>query len=337
MEDPAVKEGRPPIRHPIEWRSVKRFIYFLAIITVVGVAASYVFAAIFLPFMVAAFLTYLLLPMVNKLETYKLPRTLAVALIVAVAVTVFSFGVSRVLPVLYTQVYTLAHLVPGAVRSFTSNWWPPIAQQIADTGLVSQEQLNKFVTEFSLIGELKDQLQATLSQVWSTGTTLLGGVVNVVLIPFIGFFLLQQHHNVVKFLRGAVPLDLRRPAAMLLEKVDLTLASVIKGQVMVAGILMVFYVIGFSLVGLQSGIAIGVVAGICRIVPYVDVVVGGTLSVIVFLSNFPGWATVIGVVIVFIVVQTVDGMLITPRVIGMRVGLHPLCYSVFGEANLCVV
>ncbi len=110
--------------------------------------------------------------------------------------------------------------------------------------------------------------------------------------------------------------------------VDHTLRNVIKGQITVAGILTLMYVIGFGLVnilfGFPSAIAIAIVAGVCRIVPYLDIFVGLVLSGIVITSNFQNWGQVIGVVGVIAVVQLIDGMYITPRVVGERVGLHPL-------------
>ena len=93
---------------------------------------------------------------------------------------------------------------------------------------------------------------------------------------------------------------------------------------MVAGILAVLYILGFSIIGLQGAFAIGLIAGACRIINYLDVIVGGTLSLMVILSDFQGIGQLLAVAGVFLVVQSVDGMFITPRVIGDRVGLHPV-------------
>ena len=103
----------------------------------------------------------------------------------------------------------------------------------------------------------------------------------------------------------------------------------------VAAILAVLYVVGLSFIGLPQAVAIGVVAGICRMIPYLDVVVGGGLSLIVLLADFQGATQLLSVAIVFLVVQAIDGLLITPRVVGERVGLHPMVVitSVLAFAN----
>jgi predicted PurR-regulated permease PerM len=174
------------------------------------------------------------------------------------------------------------------------------------------------------MSRLSAQLQAGLTGLWHTGTSLVGGVANLVMIPVFTFFMMLDFPRFRGTLSRLTPADLRAPARAVLARVDQTLRSVLQGQITVAAILAVLYVVGFSLIGLQSAIAIGVVAGICRVIPYLDVLVGGSLSLIVILSQFEGFSQVLLVVLVIGVVQGIDGALITPRVIGNRVGLHPL-------------
>ena len=136
-------------------------------------------------------------------------------------------------------------------------------------------------------------------------------------------------------LQKIVPVDLIRPVGVFRRRINRALQSVITGQAMVAASLALLYVIGLTVVGLQSAVAIGVVAGLCRLVPYLDVVVGAALSVIVIVSDFHGWGQVAAVALVFLIVQVIDGMYITPRIIGEKIGLHPavVILSVFAFAD----
>ena len=123
---------------------------------------------------------------------------------------------------------------------------------------------------------------------------------------------------------------------LFIGRVSDALRDAIKGQAIVAGILAVLYVAGLSMIGLQGAVAIGLLSGICRLIPYLDVIIGGSLSLIVVLSDFQGAGQLLAVAGVFLIVQSLDGMLITPRIIGEKVGLHPIIVIVsiiaFGES-----
>ena len=120
-----------------------------------------------------------------------------------------------------------------------------------------------------------------------------------------------------------VPRDLEEPAILFIQEINKVLRSVIKGQVIVATILAALYVAGLSLVGLHAAVAIGLTAGLCRIIPYLDVLVGGSLCLLVILADTADLGLLFAVACVFVIIQSLDGMIITPRVIGERVGLHP--------------
>lgn len=324
MSDAPIFESPEPVVPPVNWRQARRFLVFLAVVTVLVLGLGLVYASLLLPIGVGAFLAYLLLPLVDKLETLRVKRVLATAAIIIFALGIIALAVSRMAPLLYAQALYIVKLLPNAVAAVMEKWRPLVEQYVVDLGFMTPDEIHDFLSYSSLLGKLQSQLQAGISGVWRTGTSLAGGMVNIVLVPVVTFFLLNDY----KALRGAtlalVPQDLIVPMQFVTAKVNLTLRSVIKGQATVAGILAGLYVIGLTVVDLQSAIAIGVVAGVCRIVPYLDVIVGLTLSMIVLLSNFAGWGQVASVVLVFLIVQAIDGAFITPRVIGERVGLHPM-------------
>jgi predicted PurR-regulated permease PerM len=309
----------------VNWNQVSRFLIFCLILIILTVFLGSIYLPVILPLLVAIFFAYLIAPFVDKLERLSVPRTLAVSLIVTFLVALILFGVVRLVPILYTQVYFLIQLVPKTTAKFYSEWLPVISQYMVENGLASShEDILSNIKEISIVDELKSHLQAGFQGVWATGTTLLGGAINAVLVPIITLFLVIEKRRLSLNIMRLIPKDLRNPVNVLIAKVDETLQTVIKGQVTVALILAVLYVIGFSTIGLKSGIAIGVVAGICRIIPYFDVVMAIFLSAIVFMADFPGWLPVLGVLTVILVVQTLDGMFITPRIIGERIGLHPV-------------
>lgn len=301
-----------------------RLVQFAAVLGAMALFAGSAYHTLLLALTVSVFLTYLLLPLVDFLERRKVPRGIAVATIVIGALGTMAWGLIRLLPLLYTQTLSLLQLAPKAISIVVDTWLPWTEKFVAGFGVASPEQIHQYLEQLNLISRLESQVQAGLAGLWRTASTLMGGAINLALIPVLTLFFLKDFAAIRKTAALLTPADLRAPMAMVVHRIDSTLRTVLKGQMIVAGVLGVMYVIGLSLVGLPSALAIGVVAGVCRLIPYLDVLVGGILSAIVLLSDFPGWSTVVMVIIVFTTVQGIDGALITPAVLGDRVGLHPL-------------
>jgi len=313
-----------PLGPRLSWTRLSRLLWFLGAAALVAVCVGWVYSALLLPLLIGAFLAYLLLPFVAKLERHGIPRGPAVLTLVAGSLALLAFAAVRIAPVLYHQVLLIIRLIPGAYNTVVQSWLPIVEKYVAGLGVGSQGEVHRFLGGSAVLGHFESQLESSLTSLWATGTSVAGGMLNLLLVPVFTFFLLKDHVKIPRALHRLVPRDLLGPVDRLMHQMSLTLRSVLKGQATVAGILGILYVIGLSLVGLQSAVAIGVVAGICRVVPYLDVIVGGILSAIVLLSNFAGWGQVVSVVLVFLVVQTIDGALVTPTVIRQRVGLHPL-------------
>ena len=308
----------------VDWNRVVRLLMFFGVAGLIVVLLALVYESLMVPVSVSAFLTYLLLPLVELLERRGVRRIYAVSGLLIASLALIAIGVIRLAPELYMQAMSLIQLVPVAVNHVLAKWLPMAEQFVVNLGIMQPTDVHMWFSASSLLGRLNSQLESGVRGLWSTGATLVEGILNLVLIPVMTFFMLNDYDDFERRLQGLIPRDLIPAVGVIMHKVHLTLRSVLKGQVIVAGILAVLYVIGLSAVGLQQAVAIGVVAGICRIIPYLDIVVGSVLSVIVFLSDFPGWGQVVSVALVFLVVQAIDGLFITPRVVGERVGLHPL-------------
>jgi predicted PurR-regulated permease PerM len=320
----AVEPVRELTPRSVDWTRVLRLLAFFGIAALVVISLVFVYESLMIPVSVAAFLTYLLLPLVEQLERRRVRRVYAVSGLLLLSLAAIGLGIVRLVPEVYRQAMSLVRLTPGAMSAVLDVWVPLAEKFVVDLGVMDATDVHAWFSTSSLLGRLNSQLEAGLRGLWNTGTSVLGGMLNIVLIPLLTFFMLNDYDHVERSLSRLVPRDLVAPVSIVMDKVNLTLRSVLKGQVTVAGILAVLYVIGLSAVGLQQAVAIGVVAGICRLIPYLDVVVGGALSVIVLLSDFQGWGQVLSVVLVFLIVQAIDGVLITPRVVGERVGLHPV-------------
>ena len=149
-------------------------------------------------------------------------------------------------------------------------------------------------------------------------------MLNIIIVPVLTFFIVKYNPVFIKWISSVVPKNIYNTLLKSTNTIDSTLRSLIKGQCFVAFCLGVLYLIGFYSIGLQSAFVIAIIAGFCRIIPYMDIVVGGGLSLISCLYNFISWNQIFLVALIFVIVQSIDGLFITPKVIGKKAGLHPI-------------
>jgi predicted PurR-regulated permease PerM len=152
---------------------------------------------------------------------------------------------------------------------------------------------------------------------------LIGWVIALVLAPGFAFFVMRDFRRLMFRLLVLVPPDLRAPALRFSRSVDHTLRSVIRGQLVVILVLSLLYSTAFYFCGLPAGILVGLVTGLVRVVPYADLLVGGTLSFLIMASNQVSGSMYIAIVASFAIIQLLDGILLTPKIMGQVAGLHP--------------
>ncbi len=284
-----------------------------------------VYKTLLFPLGLCILLAYLLMPAVDYLVLkLRIRRVVACLFIVGSSLFVLTAFSVILFPTLRNQIVSIFQMIPVAKDYLIDSLVPELRQFLMRFEMFSQSEIEQFLaylSEYSRVGRpLGDAAQRVLYQSGSVVTTLL----NAALVPLFLFFLLKDWPKLGTKLKELVPLDLLTVAYGLQEEIDRCLKAVIKGQVTVAGILAILYVIGFSVVGLSYGVAIGLAAGFCRIVPYLDVVIALLLSLVVLIIDYSlGWGVGLGVLIVILVVQSIDAVYITPRVIGEKVGLHP--------------
>jgi predicted PurR-regulated permease PerM len=289
-----------------------------------------------LPALFGLLIGYLLSPIhrifCNKL---KLNSSLSALLITLLFLSALVLGLSRLIPAVYNQVAYILSLLPDAIKSFELRWLPSLQEYLAASGLRLSPDLTNRLGSRELFGELSRNGAVALEGLWAATPVVIGRTFNLALIPIILFFVLRDGGRLITAIYDAVPRDVRMLTQAFVAKMDQTLSAVLIGQAMIAGILTVIYTTAFALIGLPFGAVIGLVAGVCRIVPYLDVVVGLVLSLIVILTGATSLYLLLWVGLVFLVVQSFDGMFLTPRIIGMGAGLHPaiVLLSVLSFAN----
>jgi predicted PurR-regulated permease PerM len=246
-----------------------------------------------------------------------------VVISMVVVTVLISVIVAVIIPSLYSQGEEIYRLGRDASMVLIPKWISTVKDNVLDYGLMTGEEFDSSLRDISIYENALDQVSTTVASLWNSTPEFLGHIANLALVPVFTFFMLEDLPAIKVGLSRLCPKDLKNMMGTSMKNVDSTLRSVMKGQLKVAAILGVLYMIGFTALGLKAAIVIGLIAGICRIVPYMDILVGGVLSILVILTNFQGPGQFLGVIVVIGLVQALDGMIITPRVIGEKVGLHP--------------
>lgn len=301
-----------------------RYLLFSSVCLLSLLLTAYLYQAVLLPFALAALLYFLLSSPVDYLSQYRVPRNLVIVAIICLVLLLIVLVSIYFLPIIYSQMLNVLQSIPDALQRIRAHWIPVFKKHILALDFIDAAQLDVWLAELNIIPQVTAGIRQTLKGIWLSTPGLFNTLVNVVLVPVIAFFLLSEKGSLQQKIKSVIPRDLLPHINTALANINSTLRSVLKGQAIVAAILALLYTIGLSLVGLKASLAIGLVAGICRIVPYFDIIVGGLLSALVLISDFSGWGQVLGVIGVFVVVQAIDGAVITPRIMGNKAGLHPL-------------
>lgn len=281
----------------------------------------YMLAPVLTPFVAAALLAYVGDPLADRLQKFKMPRTLAVVAVFVLTFLFLGLLVLLVGPLINQQVAALFAALPSIVSQIEQDWLPSIANLL---GL----ELGDDVGFGAFLAEYKDMagswVGTALTSVSSTGTMVAAAVMSLFLVPILTFYLLRDWDQLMAYFAVLLPESQRDTVLELAHETDEVLGAFLRGQLLVMFALAVIYSLGLTLVGLKFAIAIGVVAGLVSFVPYLGFVFGiGLATLTVALEPNPLWQLV-GVVVTFTVAQLIEGSVLTPKLVGDRIGLHPV-------------
>ena len=302
---------------------IERPLIFWSIAFLVFVGLLFLLRHILLPFVVGAAIAFLLDPLANLLTRRGMKRLVAALLIMALFVIVFAGILVLIAPVLVDQLAAFVEKLPGylqrlqALVADPSHSW--LLKLMGGTSGTGQTSLGALIDK--LIGYFTDML----STLWTKGEALLSVLSLFVITPVVTFYLLVDWDRVVRSLDSLIPLPQRRTVYALMGEINKALSGYVRGQLMVCGILGVYYAIGLTLAGLNFGLLIGVVSGFLTFIPYVGSLTALVISFAVAVAQFyPNWTHILIIVGVVLVGQFLEGNLLSPKLVGASVGLHPI-------------
>ncbi|KKN14421.1 hypothetical protein LCGC14_0996350, partial [marine sediment metagenome] len=252
----------------------------------------------------------------------------------AVIFAVMSLMLLVLLPLLSAQIAKLFTNLPDYLTQTQKLIEPWLVSAGLPTDIINLQTLKQALSNYwSEVGQVAGGVFGYMTR---SGLALVQWLGNLVLIPVLTFYLLRDWDDLVARFRELLPRRYSHQVVQMSLQCDDMLAGFMRGQVMVMFALAVIYTIGLSLIGLEFALLLGVIAGIVSFVPYLGLIVGILLAGLAAFFQFGDWYPVLYVIIVFSVAQAIEGMVLTPRFVGERIGLHPVAviFSVLAGGQL---
>src|SRR5450830_1188821 len=266
------------------------------------------------PFVTAAILAYALNPGVDwlagrRIGRFRLPRVLAVLIIVVVPVLV------KEIPLLQQQIPNFLDKLNTAVAPHLSEYGIHVRLDVTGIKKIMTQQL----------ATSGDEIWASvLASVKIGGTAVLAWLANLLFIPMVLFYLLQDWHPFIERLRGMIPRRWVAKISHMTEEVDDLLAQYLRGQLLVMLILAAYYSIALAIAGFDIALPVGILTGLLVFIPYVGFGLGLVLALIAAVLQFTGLYGLVAVAIIYGIGQVLESFILTPQLVGERIGLHPL-------------
>jgi predicted PurR-regulated permease PerM len=316
--------------------SVQRQIGFWLAALVVAALTLYLLREVLLPFVAGMALAYVLDPVADRLERLGLGRLGATILILALFILTFVLALVVLIPLVAHQLAGFGANLPDYVeriQALIAEQSGPLIEKLGGAAALPDMQQS--------IGGLVRQgaawMAGFLRGLWSGGQAIISVFALLVVTPVVAFYLLVDWDHMIAAVDEWLPRQHRDTIRMLAREIDRAIAGFIRGQAAVCFILGTFYAAGLSMIGLNFGALIGMLAGVLSFIPYVGSLTGLVLSVGVAVVQFwPDWTWIAATLGIFITGQFIEGNILSPKLVGASVGLHPvwLMFALFAFGAL---
>ncbi|MDO1528298.1 AI-2E family transporter [Fulvimonas sp. R45] len=299
-------------------RDIARRWQLLAIAAVL-LGLVWLLAPVIMPFAIAAMLAYLGDPLADRLERLGLGRTLAVSIVFVVLLLLTAGALLLLVPLIARQVQNVVENFPRYLEWTRDTALPWLQHKLhLDPHALDTDRL------MAMLKEHIGSVGSVLGKLSRSGVGAVMWLTNLVLIPVVAFYLLRDWDRLVAWIDRMLPRSIQPTVAHLARESDAVLGAFVRGQLLVMLALGVFYGAGLGLVGLSVGPLIGMVAGLLSFVPYLGFITGFGAAIIAVLVQYGDWTHLLLVCGVFVVGQLLEGYVLVPRLVGEKIGLHPV-------------
>jgi predicted PurR-regulated permease PerM len=288
----------------------------------------YLLAPVLTPFATAAAIAYFGDPLVDRLEKlsirkWKLGRTFAVVLVFILMIVIFTILLLVIIPMLVDQFRQLAEKLPAYLDWISTRAIPWVSIQLGfEPASFDAAQMTEMLKAYWR--EISGAAFNVIETLGKGGQAILGWVTNLVLIPVVAFYMMRDWDLMVTGIHDILPRNMVDRISKLASEIDDVLGAFMRGQLMVMLALGLIYSLGLWLVGIDMAFLIGMGAGLLSIVPYLGSIVGLAVAAVAALFQYQDALHLLLVLMVFGGGQMMEGMLLTPRLVGEQIGLHPV-------------
>lgn len=292
-------------------------------------------SGILLPFVAGIVLAYFLNPVVARLERIGIARTLSALVVVGIMLLVVLLFFLLALPILSSQLFEFIQRLPSYVARLQGLLTEENREWLS--GIVGDRLPDMQRSISDLMTQGVTHLLGLLSSVWSGGQALISLFALLVVTPVVVFYILCDWNGMVTLVDRLVPVPHRPVVRELARSMDMAVAGFVRGQAMVCLLLGTFYAVALTMAGLNFGLLIGIVSGVITFIPYVGSLTGFVLAMgVAIVQFFPDWGMIGTVLAIFIAGQTIEGYVLSPKLVGDSIGVHPvwLMFALFAFGYL---
>jgi predicted PurR-regulated permease PerM len=303
--------------------SLQRQVTFWVVALAAFAAFLWLLSDILLPFIAGMALAYLLDPLTRQVERMGLGRGLSALIVITLIIAAIVVIVSVVAPIFGGQLFAFIDNIPGYVERLQALISGSNREWL--TKIFGAQASNPSKSAGGLMAQGATWLATFLASLWSGGRALVSLFSLLIITPVVAFYLLCDWDRLVVTVDSWIPVPHRETVRGLAREMDAAIAGFVRGQAMICIILGVFYAIGLTLAGLHFGFLIGFATGVMSFIPFVGALTGFLVAGGVAIAQFwPNWVSILSVVGVFAVGQVLEGYILSPKLVGARVGLHPV-------------
>jgi predicted PurR-regulated permease PerM len=299
----------------------RRLWAWLAIALAAG-GLLYALSPILAPFLAGAIFAYVLNPLVGRLTGRYLPRIVAVLVVLLLSLALVVALALVIMPLFIKELRMMSERLPAFLAWVNQQVAPWLKERFAIDFQLDIESVKQLAG--GILASNQDLVAGLLGSLKIGGLALIAFVVNVLLVPVVLFFLLRDWNTLVARIDAMIPRHLHARARTIFAEIDAVLAEFLRGQMIVMLLMSVYYAAALSVAGLEFALPIGIITGLLVIVPYVGAFTGILLGVIAAAMQFGSLSGVAWVLVAFGAGQAIEGMAVTPLLVGERIGLHPV-------------
>jgi predicted PurR-regulated permease PerM len=299
----------------------RQVVFWIAALAVL-VAVLWLLSDVLLPFVAGMVLAYLLDPVARRAERLGIGRAVSALAVVTLVIVALVVAVLAVAPIVAEQFTAFAEKLPGyltKLQSLVSDQSRPWLAKLVG----GESDPSKSVG--TLVSQGSGFVAGFLASVWSGGRAVFSVLSLLIITPVVAFYLLLDWDRVLVTVDGWIPLQHRNTVRGLARDIDKAIAGFVRGQAVICLILAAFYAIGLTLAGLNFGFLIGLMTGLLSFIPFVGALTGFLVAAVVAIAQFwPNWTPILMVAGVFLIGQALEGYVLSPKLVGPKVGLHPV-------------